>query len=132
MMAAMSDDPKSDYKIGYGKPPLHSRFKPGNRANPHGRPRRSEALARQLFAALGEAAEIQDADGKRRKVDKRRLGIIRLADKFAAGDTNATRMVLELILRVEGRMMSEAAPRPPSAAADRAMLANFIADLRRS
>jgi hypothetical protein len=27
----------ADYEVGYKKPPHHSRFKPGNRANPHGR-----------------------------------------------------------------------------------------------
>ena len=27
----------TDYKVGYKKPPHHSRFKPGNRVNPNGR-----------------------------------------------------------------------------------------------
>ena len=27
----------ASYKVGYKKPPQHSQFKPGNRANPHGR-----------------------------------------------------------------------------------------------
>jgi hypothetical protein len=27
----------ADYEVGYKKPPQHSQFKPGNRANPHGR-----------------------------------------------------------------------------------------------
>ena len=89
----MRADPKSGYTVGYGKPPLHTRFKPGNRANPRGRPRRSDGLALQLIAALDEAAEVEDADGKRRKI--------------------------------------KAAPRPPSAVADRAVIANFIARLRR-
>jgi Family of unknown function (DUF5681) len=127
----MGEDSKSGYRVGYGKPPLHTRFKPGNRANPRGRPRRSDGLALQLFAALDEAAEVEDADGKRRKIAKRRLGIARLADGFAAGDPHATRIVLDLILQIEGRMMAEAAPRPPAAAADRAVIANFIARLRR-
>ena len=26
-----------DYEVGRGKPPKHSRFKPGNNANPNGR-----------------------------------------------------------------------------------------------
>ena len=30
----------ADYKVGYQKPPRHSQFKPGNRANPHGRGKR--------------------------------------------------------------------------------------------
>jgi hypothetical protein len=27
----------ADYEVDYKKPPQHSQFKPGNRANPHGR-----------------------------------------------------------------------------------------------
>jgi hypothetical protein len=129
-MGDTSTDSPSVYQVGYGKPPLHTRFQSGNRANPHGRPRRSDGLARQLFAALEEAAEIEGADGKRRKIAKRQLGIARLADKFAAGDPQATRIVLDLILLIEGRMGAEAAPRPPTAAADRAVIANFIDRLR--
>ena len=30
----------TDYDVGYKKPPRHSQFKPGNRANPHGRGKR--------------------------------------------------------------------------------------------
>ena len=30
----------ADYEVGYKKPPRHSRFKLGNRANPHGRGKR--------------------------------------------------------------------------------------------
>jgi hypothetical protein len=30
----------ADYEVGYKKPPRHSQFKPGNRANPHGRGKR--------------------------------------------------------------------------------------------
>ena len=33
----MSEDRKRDYEVGYRKPPLHSRFKPGQSANPAGR-----------------------------------------------------------------------------------------------
>ena len=32
---------KSDYKVGTGRPPLHTRFKDGQSGNPGGRPRPS-------------------------------------------------------------------------------------------
>lgn len=35
----MPDD--RDYKVGYGKPPVHSRFKPGQSGNKKGRPKTS-------------------------------------------------------------------------------------------
>lgn len=38
-----SNSPKSrkEYKVGYGKPPTHSRFKKGQSGNPNGRPKGS-------------------------------------------------------------------------------------------
>ena len=33
--------PPRDYEVGYGKPPSHTRFKPGESGNPRGRPRGS-------------------------------------------------------------------------------------------
>ena len=32
----------ADYEVGYKRPPRHSQFKPGNRANPHGRGKRAQ------------------------------------------------------------------------------------------
>lgn len=32
---------REPYLVGYGKPPLHTRFKPGQSGNPRGRPRRA-------------------------------------------------------------------------------------------
>src|SRR4051794_31141733 len=49
-MSREKDDPKRvlavrpespSYEVGYGKPPAHSRFKPGRSGNPRGRPRGS-------------------------------------------------------------------------------------------
>jgi hypothetical protein len=34
-----------EYEVGYGKPPKHSQFKPGNSANPRGRPKGSKNKA---------------------------------------------------------------------------------------
>ena len=36
----------ADYEVGYKKPPHHSRFKPGNRVNPHGRRGKARAANR--------------------------------------------------------------------------------------
>jgi len=37
--------PGSDYDVGYAKPPKHGQFKPGNTANPRGRPKGSKNKA---------------------------------------------------------------------------------------
>jgi hypothetical protein len=56
----------SNYKVGPGKPPLHTRFQKGQSGNPSGKPGPAK-LARQrfqriLFAALeGRATDLKDA-----------------------------------------------------------------------
>jgi Family of unknown function (DUF5681) len=37
------------YQVGYGRPPLHSRFRRGKSGNPTGRPRRGEADRAQML-----------------------------------------------------------------------------------
>ena len=43
------------YEIGYGKPPPESRFKPGNNANPNGRPKRKPLLIADVIAGFLDA-----------------------------------------------------------------------------
>ena len=37
-------DQEPDYEVGYGKPPHHTRFKPGVSGNPRGRPKDAKNL----------------------------------------------------------------------------------------
>jgi hypothetical protein len=117
-----------DYQVGYGKPPAHTRFKPGQSGNPRGRAEQS--IVRLLLKALEERAEIVAADGKRRKIAKHQLGVARLADKFAEGDPYATRIVLDLLWQVERRTPPEPAERPSLTAADEQVIANLLARLK--
>ena len=45
-----------DYAVGYGKPPQHSRFKPGRSGNPKGRPKgqptASETFMREASCSM--------------------------------------------------------------------------------
>jgi Family of unknown function (DUF5681) len=45
-------DPAASYEVGYGRPPRHSRFKPGQSGNPKGRPKGSKSLKTLLEGAL--------------------------------------------------------------------------------
>ena len=119
-----------DYRVGYGRPPVHTRFKPGQSGNPSGRLSGKKSIMRLLLEALEERAVVVTEDGKRHKVAKRRLGIARLADKFAEGDPNATRIVLDLLWQVERRTAPEPAERPPLAAADKLVIDNLLDRLK--
>jgi hypothetical protein len=52
--------PTGDYKVGFCKPPRAHQFKPGNNANPKGRPkgtRNQKVLVKELFLELIPARE---------------------------------------------------------------------------
>ncbi len=41
-------NPDGSYKVGYKRPPVHSRFKPGQSGNPGGRPKGRQSMSRIL------------------------------------------------------------------------------------
>lgn len=92
----------SGYAVGYGKPPLHTRFRKGRSGNPLGRPRRRTDLASLLMRALDRPA----AAAGRNPGTQREAIVAALVEKSASGDLRATKLVLEL-LRQAG---PEAAP----------------------
>ena len=72
--------------VGYGRPPIHSRFKPGQSGNPRGRPRH-KSLKADLQAALAEPAP--DGSGSKQAALTRQL-----VDNAVAGDLAAMRLIL--------------------------------------
>lgn len=84
------------YAVGYGKPPLHTRFRKGQSGNPAGRPRRRTDLASLLTSALDRPAESEERNGG----TQREAIIAALVEKSAAGDLRATKLVLDLMRQV--------------------------------
>ena len=59
----MPPDDESAYAVGYGKPPRHSRFEPGQSGNPRGRPPGSKNLSSLLKKALDEPVIVVETVG---------------------------------------------------------------------
>ena len=63
---------KKDFKVGYGKPPEHTRFKKGESPNPRGRPKGSKSL-RAVIQEVLDTKVLVTIGGKRRRVTKKHL-----------------------------------------------------------
>lgn len=100
----MTDDTGggADYKVGYRKPPVHSRFGPGNRANPRGRPKGSPNLSSVLKRAAREKVVVTER-GRRRKITKIEAAAKQLLTQAASGDPRAIQLAIELLDRLERR-----------------------------
>lgn len=100
----MAGDGPGDYEVGYGKPPIATRFKKGNRANPRGRPRGSTSIAAILQRALDAPAVA--ADGKRHRLTKRELMVLSLVERSAGADLAATKLLFELLRKSDPRAVA--------------------------
>jgi len=87
--------PPSEYRVGYRKPPPHTRFRKGQSGNPKGRPKRSENFARLARRTLNERIVIRE-NGERRSISKLEAVLKQLINRAATGDARAIRHVIKL------------------------------------
>ena len=84
---------RSDVGVGYRRPPVHSRFKPGQSGNPRGRRRGVRNFKTDLNAALKIPVKVTHK-GKPRRISTQEAMILRLREKALSG---VTRELLQLI-----------------------------------
>lgn len=94
-------DNQNDEKVGYGKPPKHSRWKKGQSGNPRGRPKGSRGLKTDLHAELVSRMEIQ-MNGRRVSGTKQQLMLKTLTARAAAGDVRAIKALIDLVMQIFG------------------------------
>jgi uncharacterized protein DUF5681 len=90
---------RDDYAVGYGRPPKHTRFKPGHSGNPKGRPKGTINLKTDLMEELSERISVSEG-GKSKKLSKQRALLKSLAAKAIKGDARAMNILLNLMVRV--------------------------------
>lgn len=83
------------YAVGYGKPPVHSRFKPGQSGNPKGRRMVRPSLKMVVEAAFYEKVSVQTPRGVR-KISKIDALVRRLLNDALKGDGKSIQQVVRL------------------------------------
>lgn len=118
----MSED--YSYKVGYGRPPLDSRFQKGRSGNPKGRPKGVRNLKTDLERELNETLRIREGDREYR-TSKQAAMVKSLIARAIKGDTRATAAVFNLCLRLLDVTGASAAPEEISSK-DQLLLENLI------
>jgi hypothetical protein len=85
----------SDYEVGYGKPPKHSRFKPGQSGNSKGRPKGSRNFKTDVKATLKSSVNV-NRDGKPHKITTQEAMLLRLKEKALNGDIRSLNLLMAL------------------------------------
>lgn len=86
---------KTDYVVGYGKPPEDTRFQAGQSGNPKGRPKGSLNLATAVNRALREKVVVTE-NGRRKSLTKLDVAIKGLVNRAVKGDAKAMQQLLSL------------------------------------
>jgi hypothetical protein len=96
------NSPAADYTVGYGRPPVATRFQPGRSGNPRGRPKGARNLAAIVAAALGEPVTVTQT-GRSRRITKLEAAVKQLVNRAAGGDARVTQLLLALVQSHEAR-----------------------------
>ena len=118
------DDPDA-YEVGYGKPPVHSRFKSGQTGNPKGRRKGVSNLRSDVKKTLKIGVKVND-QGKSRTASTQEAALLRLRQKALKGGDRA----LDRFLALAGLYNDEAPPPAadqPLSIDDDAILAGYLA-----
>ena len=89
----------ADYPVGYGKPPLASRFKRGTSGNAKGRPKGSKNLKTLIRDAMTASISIQEG-AKTKRVSRIEGVVLRQLQKALMGSDQAAMAVVKMALQL--------------------------------
>ena len=118
-----------DYEVGFGKPPQHTRFKPGQSGNPNGRPKGTKNLKTDLAEELHEQIIVHEG-GTAKAVSKQRAMLKSLTARAIQADARAAAIIIEMMYRLLHEDEIDDSLRRPSPD-DKAIIEAFIQRLIR-
>ncbi len=109
------DEPKG-YAVGYGRPPLETRFHKGQSGNPGGRPRGTKTLAALLAAALSRRSGFPNPDGS--WMTQAEAIFATLVGQAAGPDLKAKRLLFDILVKLQRANICCTADRLPEIQCD--------------
>jgi hypothetical protein len=99
------------YDVGYGKPPMASRFQLGRSGNPFGRKRGQPTARSPVEKVLDEPVTVK-VDGKARRVSLTEAVVLQTAQRALGGSVTATREILRMNEQLAKARLEEARDEP--------------------
>jgi hypothetical protein len=125
---AKRDEAVIDERVGYGRPPFATRFRPGRSGNPRDRPKGARNFSTVIASALSERVAVTE-NGRRRRITKLEAAIKQLVNRAAAGEARATALLIQLAQANEAKATQMDAERVSEA--DAIVMAELQRRLRR-
>jgi hypothetical protein len=120
--------PAGEYEIGYGRPPVASRFQPGRSGNPRGRPKGLKSISQLLQEALHRRVVVNE-NGRQRRIRFQDAIIQGLVNDAARRNHNALRLLFSVLDRY-GPSSETAIDAIGLGADDSAIIASYLAALQ--
>jgi hypothetical protein len=93
MARKRSRPPTPDYEVGFGKPPIETRFRPGQSGNPKGRPKRAKDTRTIAQSVLNHPVAVIEG-GVRKTKTLREVSLRKVAEKAASGELKSLGFLL--------------------------------------
>jgi Family of unknown function (DUF5681) len=116
------------YTVGYGKPPRHTQFRPGQSGNSAGRTKGVRNFKTDVIRTLKLPVKVKDG-GRTRTISTIEGILMRLREKALQGDARACDRVLELATRYS-IAPGESGATPALSVDDRAILDSYRVKVR--
>jgi len=94
-----SDNSKADYDVGYGRPPVHTRFKPGQSGNPKGRPAGGANAKTTVERLINEKVSVREGE-KTRQMTKLEALLQAHTMKAIKGDPRSASIVIGVVAKM--------------------------------
>ena len=122
---ASTGDGKKGYEVGYGKPPTHSQFRPGQSGNPAGRRKGVRNLKTDVMRMLRTPVRVTEG-GRTRTRSTQEGALMVLREQALRADPRSLDRLFELAERFNSDP-AELGPAEALSADDQAILAAYLA-----